>query len=138
MIGAGLDESVPDASPWLLNGKFVDLFDSQLPVLSSVTLTPGKRVLLFDLTTVAGDVPRIAAAACRVRDEVSDAKRLGFRAEGIADTQAVVCIVAKSAPSAVKLNGQALPAQDCNYADGTLRVKFPNSVDGVQVEVQFP
>lgn len=138
VIGAGLDESVPNAAPYSLTGRFVDLFNPELSVLSTVTLEPGKRVLLFDLATISGDVPRIAAAACRVRDELSEPKKLSFRAEGIADTQAVVRIVAKSAPSEVLIAGKALSAQDWDYADGTLRVRFPNSVDGVQVEVRFP
>jgi hypothetical protein len=37
-------------------------------------------------------------AACRVRDERFDGKALRFRAEGIADTQAVVRIAASAKP----------------------------------------
>jgi hypothetical protein len=32
LIAAGLDESIPNAASFVLHGRFIDLFDAQLPV----------------------------------------------------------------------------------------------------------
>ncbi len=66
VIAAGLDESLRDTSPTVLHGRFIDLFDAELPVLTDVTLSPGKRSLLFDLDKLETAKPTVAAAASRV------------------------------------------------------------------------
>jgi hypothetical protein len=84
VIAAGLDESVPNAKPYVLRGRFIDLFDSSLPILSSVSVTPGKRILLFDLNaTPAGANPSVIAAACRIREQTASAEKLSFLVDGI-------------------------------------------------------
>ena len=96
VIAAGLDESVPNAKPYVLRGRFIDLFDSSLPILSSVSVTPGKRILLFDLNaTPAGANPSVIAAACRIREQTASAEKLSFLVDGIENTQAVVRIHAR-------------------------------------------
>ena len=41
LIAAGLDESVPDAAPVMLRGRFISLFDPTLAVVTEVALDPG-------------------------------------------------------------------------------------------------
>ena len=77
------------------------------------------------------------AAACRVREEVVQGKTLRFTATGIAETNAVVCAVLPAAPKAVSVGGRPLEASAYEFADGILRLRFPNSIDGVKVEVEW-
>lgn len=66
--------------------------------MRDVTLPAGARAVFLDLDAIGGGQPRVLVAACRVRDERFDGKALRFRAEGIADTQAVVRIAASAKP----------------------------------------
>jgi hypothetical protein len=95
LVAAGLDESLPGAAPTILHGHFIDLFDAELPVLTAITISPGKRELLFDLDKIGSAKPTVVAAASRVSDEQVINNTLRFRAMGIGDTQSVVRIGAQ-------------------------------------------
>lgn len=137
VIAAGLDESVPKVQPFTLRGRFVDLFDADLPVVENVTLTARKRALLFDVERARTTAPKVLAAACRIRGERVDGNGLHFLAEGIADTQAVVRIAAQTPPAQVLIDGKPSQAQHVP-SSRTFQLRFPNSVSPVSVEVRFP
>ena len=137
VVAAGLDESVPNAPTFMLRGSYVDLFDANLPLISQAALTPGRRMLLVDLGKFRRDMPRVVAAACRIRDEKRTRRELSFRADGIAATEAVVRIVSPRAPQRVEVDGRMLPRNTYDYAEGTLRIRFLNSPDGVPVKLRF-
>ena len=137
LVASGLDESVPDTQPSVLRGRLVDLFDAELPVLSEVALSPGRRALLLDLDRFPAEKARVVAAACRVRDEAVLGRTLSFRASGIAQTNAVVRLLIPSEPKAVLVNGLPLTADRYDYAAGTLRLRFANSPESVPVEVRW-
>ncbi len=40
LVAAGLDESTPGAKPYVLHGRYLNLFDPELAVLNTVTITP--------------------------------------------------------------------------------------------------
>jgi hypothetical protein len=137
VIAAGLDESVPGGKPFSLRGRFIDLFDANLPVLREVLLKPGRRVLLFDLDSDSDREPRVLAAACRVRNEHVNGKTLSFQAEGIGDTEGVVRCAAPSAPAEVLVGGEPINQTLYDSSSRTLLLRFPNSVSPVQIEVRF-
>ncbi len=137
VVASGLDESVPSARPVVLKGRYINLFDAELPVLNSVTLSPNSRYLLFDLDTVKGSTPSVVAAACRVRNERPEGKTLRFESDGIGDTEAVVRIASKDKPIKVMIGGKEIEPDRYQYADGTIRIQFPNSVESLPVEVHF-
>ena len=132
LVAAGLDESLPDA-PHRLTGRFVDLFDADLPVLSSVALAPGRRFLLLDLDRVKDETPRILAAACKTLS----ARSLpggGFRfwASGPDNTEAVVRLRLAAKPGSASRDAIPLTpeAQTWDEATHTLRLRFPNAAAG--------
>jgi len=137
VIASGLDESVPDVAALTLRGRFVDLFDADLSLRSAVEMTAGKRSLLVDLDRFSARRARVVAAACRVRDEKVAGRTLSFRATGIAQTNAVVRAILPAAPRAVSMNGQPMAPDKFDFAEGTLRVRFPNSPEGVVVAIQW-
>lgn len=137
LIAAGLDESTPDAKPFVLHGRYLSLFDPDLAVLSTVTVSPGARMLLLDLNNTRSSDMRLVAAACRVRDEKSDGKTLRFRADGVAGTNAIVGIAMPRAPAEVLVGGQPPDGSKFDFSGGMLRVRFPNSVEPVSVEVRL-
>ena len=137
LIAAGLDESIPNAASFVLHGRFIDLFDAQLPVRNEITLSPGKRALLFDLDAINPTRAQVVAAACPVSHIRFENDALEFNAEGVADTEAVVRILAQGTPSRVLVAGKVLPPDDCVASAGTLQLRFQNSVKGVTVAVHF-
>ena len=58
LVAAGLDESTPNAKPYILHGRYLNLFDPELAVLNTVTVAPRSRMLLLDLNSVKSDGPR--------------------------------------------------------------------------------
>jgi hypothetical protein len=93
-------------------------------------------MLLLDLDAGKTRDARVVAAACRVRNEKSDAQSLRFEADGIGDTNAVVRIATSAAPAEVRVGGQALESSKYDYSGGLLRIRFPNSPESVAVEVK--
>ncbi|MCC6728010.1 MAG: hypothetical protein IT208_01595 [Chthonomonadales bacterium] len=135
LAAAGLAES-PRAGA-LLHGRFVNLFDANLPVLTRVELTPRSRYLLVDLDALAESGPRLVAAACRALPTRSPADELSCIVEGVADTRAVVLVRFPRAPGRVELDGQ--PVTDTRYdaANRLLWVRFPNEARARTLRV-FP
>jgi hypothetical protein len=134
VVAAGLTESVPDAKPVVLHGKFVPLFDAKLPVVQNYEVSPGSRAVLIDLGRVSGTGP--IAAAGRVVSISNSPIRL--RVDGIEATHGVVLLRnVASVPAAVNINGTAISADDWHYdAPGhLLRVEFTNSAAGIEVDV---
>jgi len=121
----------------VLRGRYINLFDADLKVVSAVQIVPQSRMLLFDVDSVKAGQLKVVAAACRVRDEQSDGKTLRFRADGIGDTNGIVGIASPSAPVAVTVGGQPLDSSKYDYSGGLLKVRFPNSSEPVAVEVQL-
>ncbi len=137
VIAAGLDDSIPNAKPVTLHGRFVDLFDANLLVLTSLTLAPGTHDLLFDLNYAHGTAPRVVAAACAVRNIHATPHQLSFTATGIADTTAAVRIQSRLKPVSVSIAGQALPPGSYQVEDGTILLQFVNTVEPVAIVIQF-
>lgn len=138
LIAAGLDESLQQDKPYVLQGRFINLFDPQQTVLTSVTLEPNVRALLVDLDAEkTKKTPRIVAAACRVRDEHESGNKLTFVTDGIADTNAVVSIATSKGPQQIQIGGKILSSNQYSYSEGILKLQFTNSIDQTPVEVLF-
>ena len=131
LVAAGLDESLPDA-PLTLSGRFVDLFEADLPLLSSVSLTSGCRTLLLDLDRVPSQNPVILAAACKTLGVETLPGGFRFHAAGPAGTEAVVRLRLDTAPQTVTVGDAPLPAgaQAWDSDTHTILLRFPNSASG--------
>ena len=81
VIGAGLDEA-STASPKVLTGRFVNLFDPTLAVQRAVTLAPGVRAFLLDLDTVKSNRPKLLASACKALPATIDEHLATWTVEG--------------------------------------------------------
>ena len=139
VVAAGLTESVPNAKPYVLRGRFIDLFNPDLPILHRIEISPGRRFLLLDLDRVpASASPIVVAAACRVREEHPNTGTFTFLADGIADTEAVVRIRTQTIPTRVIVSGKSLPHSQFEITGDSLRLRFPNSAQPVPVEIDFP
>ena len=135
VIAAGIDESISNVQPAVVHGKLVPLFDENLPVIDSYEIKEGTRQLLLDLSTLPKGKVGVVAAACRVRDETVTNQSIKFLADGLEGSRAMVLIAMTAAPKAVIVNGVALTSEAYDYADGTVRLRFTNSAEGVKIMV---
>lgn len=134
VIAAGLDESTL-AKPVVLRGRFVQLFEADLSVVQEFPVEPGRRALLLDLSALPAGKVGVIAAACRVRDEIVTPQAIRFRAEGVEDSQAVVRIELPKTPASITVGGTRLPAGSYDFSAGTLRLRFKNVAEGVDVVI---
>lgn len=137
VVAAALDESVPQSKAEFLNGRYVDLFNAKLPVLTRVNLTPGKRALLFDLDKQTRKEPAVVAAACRVDQEELAGNVLKFRTNGIAATEAVVLIASRRTPAEILIANKTLDKNQYDIEAGSVRLHFMNTAEPLWVEVRY-
>lgn len=132
VIAAGLDETenLPTKS---LRGSFVDIFSPTLEVLKNVTLKPGLRVCLKDLSKV-DDKPSVLASASKVLGVEVSAARIKFHSEGPQDTTCATRVRVPSKPKSVTIGQKAA---DCVWDEGsrTALLTYPNSPAGQWIEV---
>jgi hypothetical protein len=125
VIGAGLDESVPGETRILL-GRFVNLFDPELRVQTTVRLAPGSRFFLINLDTVKAKGPRALATACKVLPTKDDGRTAAFVVEGVGNTPAIILFSVPAEPRSITLEGQALDGGQYSAKDHLFWVRFPN------------
>ncbi len=135
VIAAGISESTPGAEVQHLDGRFINLFDSEFKTLTRFDLTPDARALLVDVDATIIKKPAILAASCRVRDWKCTEDRVTFAATGLAESQANVVLLMDSAPRSVTINGKTLSRENTNFVDGIMRLKFANSSEPSQIEI---
>lgn len=136
IVAAGLGDvdSTPVGETTVLTGRMIPLFDAGLPTIASYEVVPGSRALLVDLNRVAYDIG-VVAAACRARNQQITDTSIGFDADGLEGSQAVVAINLDAAPRDVTVDGGSLSEQDYDFIDGILRVRFTNRATPVHVVV---
>ena len=134
-IAAALDESVSD-EPYVLEGSFIDLFDPLLPIVTRKELAPGTQAFLYDLRK-APKAPAILAAASRAYDLHRTARTFSYVCKAPAETVNVTRIRLRQKPLSVCVDGE--PAADCSWdsTSRTLFLRFPNSPEGVRVEIRW-
>lgn len=138
VIAAGLDESLPGPSK-KIEGHFVNLFDANLPITTSVTLNPGSRYLLLDIDKWPAHGPSILASACKTLGAKQTSHGgFDFFAEGPDNVMASVRLRLNAPPKSVSVDGNLLPidSQIWDAVTSTLLIRFPNSAQGYWVSIR--
>ncbi|HLP77652.1 MAG TPA: hypothetical protein VK327_12130 [Candidatus Paceibacterota bacterium] len=136
LIAAGLDESI-GGEPKTLQGKFVDLFDSELRIQKTIRLEPGSRFFLRDLEGSHSSQPEMLASACRSLVTARETNSISIGIEGVAETPAVVLLRTSKPPRSVALDGGTV--KDFNYSAGDqlLWIRFANEPRARTLTVSF-
>lgn len=132
-IVAALDER--KARPVVEEGCLIDLFDPALPVYSQREIAPGTQAFFYDVAK-AGKAPKILAAASRAYNEKKTRRGFSYVCKGPAETWNVTRILLPAPPVKVLVNGTECPAS-WDEASRTVFLHFPNSPDGVPVEIDW-
>jgi hypothetical protein len=156
VLTAGLDESVP-GQPKTLPGRWLNLFDPELRVQQSVTLTPGSRFFLLDLNATRGRQPKVLASACKALPLVAASRQsaadlvdpkqrrspepplrpLTWAVEGVANTPAVLLLHAPAAPRSITLEGQPLETFHYSPEHRLLWLRFTNEARPRELGIKY-
>ena len=136
MIGAGLDESVAGEAQ-TLTGRFVNLFDPELKLQRSISLTPGARVFLLDLDAAKSTNPKLLASAGKALPAKRSDGKLAWTVEGVGDTPAILLLSTAKPPRMIQLDQQPLDSFTYDSAEGLLHVRFPNEARPRELVVDF-
>jgi hypothetical protein len=121
VIASGMDESI-EAPAKMINGRFVNLFDSELKLQRQISVAPASRILLKDLDDPVTRKERVVASACKMIPTGENT----FAVEGIANTQAVVLLRSDKKPAHISLAGKEISSFEFSEAEKLLWIKFPN------------
>ena len=129
-----MDESV-SKEPLTLSGLYIDLFDKDLPVLTSKQIQPGEQGYLYDLNKVSGKVKaKVLCGASRIYDEKVGKQSYSFVAKSPINTTNVSRVLLPCKPEKVQVNGkEEQPKWD--ESSKTLLLSFENDPAGVNVSI---
>lgn len=134
-----MDENVK-SEPYMIKGLLIDLFDPQLPVLTSKTVNPGQQALLYNLNRVPNKKqPQVLASASRIYSEQVQGKSYAFIAKSPAKTTNSMRVLLPAKPTGTLISdskGQKVTDFKTSWdaASATCFLSFENSPDGVQVK----
>ena len=140
IIASVMDESV-NSDPCELNGRFVNLFEASLPVVTNVVLNAGEQALLYDLSKTTTDLQLIAASS-RIEDLKLQDKCLTFLARGPEDVAAYARFKCHSKPvevTATQTEDQQSVTIDFEWGveSSTILLQYQNHPAGLEIKVKF-
>ena len=133
---AVLEESVSD-EPYVLEGRFIDLYDPQLPVFTRKEILPGTQGYFYNLDK-AGRAPKILAMAGRAYDAIRKGRTFSFIAKGPVETINASRILLPAKPTSVMVNSQETidPAR-WDEVGNTYFLSFDNDPEGVRIDIRW-
>ena len=134
LMASVVDESPVSSEPLLLKGRFIDLFDPSLPLLSEKEVQPGEQAFLYDLDKVADNtLPQVLASASRQYDEEFTSNSFSFVSKSPVDTENAMRILLPQAPKLVQVSVASQSSWD--EESQTILLRFENAPDGVEVRL---
>lgn len=135
-IAAVLDESV-STDPLTLKGLYIDLFDKDLPVLTSKQILPGEQGYLYDLNKVSSKVKaKVLCGASRIYEEKVGKREYSFVAKSPLHTTNASRILLPGKPVKVEVNGSEVNPQ-WDERSHTLLLNFENDPEGVKINIKW-
>jgi hypothetical protein len=131
-----------DQVPYIMKGKFIDLFDPEIPVLSEKQVKPGEQAFLYNINSVKDKkTPQVLAAAARAYDEKRTKKEYSFVAKSPLNTTNVMRVLLPSKANKIEVtdaSGKTLQ-YDTSWDESskTCYLKFENNPEGVHVKMTW-
>lgn len=131
IVNSVMDESDEPTKP--LTGRFVDLFDPQLRVQTTIYPEPNSRTFLIDLSRFDRTV---VACAGQVLNEKAEKGGWSGTVEGIEDTPGVLLLRMSQAPASATVDGQPITDMKYDAKEKLLWLRFPNQARPRRIEVK--
>jgi hypothetical protein len=136
VIAAGLDESI-SATNRILQGNFINLFDSALKIQKQILLSPGSRFYLLDLDRVDAGASAILASACRITDFKAKGKKASLFVEGVTNTPSIILLKTAMPPRSIKLGHERITKFKYSSSDQLLWIHFTNEAKPRKLSMLF-
>ena len=98
-----------------MKGKFIDLFDPEVPVLSEKKVNPGEQAFLYNIGRVKDSkTPQVIASAARVYYEKKTKNEYSFVAKSPLNTTNVMRVLLPSKTNKIEitdLNGKTVESE---------------------------
>ena len=123
------------------SGKFIDIFDTNLPVIDKIDLKPGESGLYKDVTEILknGKTPIVLHSTLRLVSQKYGKKQLTFVVKGPEQTPAAarLFLAGIKTPKIAAVNSKGKKVDVTVKKDAaTYLLRFPNSPEGVTVSVK--
>jgi hypothetical protein len=129
-------------SPYIITGRFIDLFDPEIPVLHEKQVRPGEQAFLYNISRVKNPkTPQVLAAAARVYQEKVTKSTYSFVAKSPLNTTNVMRILLPVKATKIEVTdaaGKTLPVESSwDAGSKTCFLKFENNPEGVHVKLSW-
>lgn len=129
-------------TPYTIKGKFIDLFDPEIPVIDEKKVSPGEQAFLYNVGSVKNPkTPRVLATAARVYDEKKTKSQYSFIAKSPMNTTNVMRLLLPEAPVeiiVVDTSGSVIASKTSwDAASKTCYLSFENNPEGVHVTIKW-
>lgn len=129
-------------TPYSIKGKFIDLFDPEIPVLFEKQVKPGQQAFLYNIASVKNPgTPQVLATAARVYDGKVSKREYSFVARSPLNTTNVMRILLPGKPKKTEgtdAAGNVLPVTNTwDEKTRTCFLSFENSPEGVHVKLSW-
>jgi hypothetical protein len=136
-----VDENA-DQSSYTLRGKFIDLFDPEIPVLTEKQVHPGEQAFLYNINSVKNSkTPQVLAAAARVYEEKITKNGYAFVAKSPLNTTNVMRVLLPEKAAKIEVTdaaGKTIPSQTSwDATSKTCFLTFENDPGGVHVKLSW-
>ncbi|WP_276371771.1 hypothetical protein [Chryseolinea sp. H1M3-3] len=136
---AVIDEN-SDQSPFTIKGKFIDLFDPEIPILDEKQVQPGAQAFLYNISNVKNPgTPQVLATAARVYEEKAMKNGYSFVAKSPLNTTNVMRILLPEKVKSIEVtdaDGNVVQAKTSwDESSKTCFLSFENNPDGIHVKL---
>lgn len=136
-----MDEN-EDQTPYIINGKLIDLFDPKIPVINQKKVNPGEQAFLFNIGSVENpETPQVLATAARVYDENITDKEYSFVVKSPLNTTNVMRILLPQKAEIIEAHdhfGNVIQVDvEWDEPSKTCFLSFENYPDGVNVKLSW-
>lgn len=131
-----------DTKPYTVKGKFIDLFDPEIPVLTEKHVNPNEQAFLYNISSVKNPkMPQVLATAARVYEEKVTKRSYAFVAKSPLNTTNVMRVLLPAKASRAEVTdaaGKAIEAKTSwDEASKTYFLSFENNPEGVNVKLSW-
>lgn len=135
VLAACLDESVSE-DPLRIEGRYVDLLNNQLAVVTDPQIPPGQQAWLLDLDAVQGQAPLPLSAAGRIETWNAANKSLTYTISSPEKIQVVTRLLLPGPPQSVSLNQDDCPFE-WDAVSETVLISHDGSPAPLNIEVTW-
>lgn len=135
-IAACMDES-RDKEPLKLQGRFVNLFDAALSVLTEVVVPLNRQAFLLDLDAVKGTPPLALASAGRLETWEPSDRALKYTTTSIEGVEVSTRLLLPAAPTQVNVDGQPCGRVEWDPASKTVLIRHAGRCQPTTVELRW-